>query len=493
MGKMSFVLPPGLSSDLYHELERACLAGGFDNAPVPTKVLLAPRRMTVQRALDESGYLIVPWEVDGVGRFMISSATLIEREEPYTLSLELARGKVHHLRNHLAEWRMLGFAPTTEHERKLSHLNSTFGMAATENSSDAAAASAQSVLRHAMLASDFSLHRYTEHLFFLRHQRNPRLDTTLGCELPALPENPAEIAAAFNAVRLPLTWRDIEPVESRYDWEKADAVLAWADANQMPVSGGPLLDFSQGALPEWLSLWEGDLSNLANFMCDYVETVISRYRGRIRRWLLTTAGNMSSVFSLGEDDMLWLTARLAEAALNIAPDLELVVGVSQPWGEYLACEEHTYTPLVFLDTLLRAGLRLAALDVELVMGVSPRGSYCRDLLDVNRLLDGFAVLSTPLQVTLACPSSASKDPNADPSLSVGAGHWASGFTADFQAEWAGQFAALALCKPYVAGVHWTHLNDAESHRFPHCGLIDSQNRTKPAFARLRQLREAHLR
>src|SRR5262249_31563324 len=145
---------------------------------------------------------------------------------------------------------------------------------------------------------------------------------------------------------------------------------------------------------------------------------VARYRDRVRRWQLASASNLCAVLNLGEDDMLWLTARLAEAALQLAPELELTVGVAQPWGEYLAHEEHTYTPLVFLDTLLRMGLRLAAIAVEIVMGVSPRGSYCRDLLEVCRLLDSYAVLSSPIQVTMALPSSAQPDPLADAGMRV---------------------------------------------------------------------------
>src|SRR5262249_30584236 len=156
--------------------------------------------------------------------------------------------------------------------------------------------------------------------------------------------------------------------------------------------------------------------------------------------------NLCGVLNLDEDEMLWLTARLAEAALQLAPELELVVGVAQPWGDYMAEEEHTYTPLVFLDTLLRAGLRLAAIDLEVVLGVCPRGSYCRDLLELSRLLDSYAVLSSPIQVTLAFPSSTQTDCNGDPDLRVGAGHWSGGYTPETQANWAEKFAALALCK-----------------------------------------------
>jgi hypothetical protein len=188
-----------------------------------------------------------------------------------------------------------------------------------------------------------------------------------------------------------------------------------------------------------------------------------------------------------------LTARLAEAAWQIDPELELVIGVSQPWGEYMARAEHTYSPFVFADTLIRAGLKLAALDVEWVMGVTPRGSYCRDLLEASRVLDMYAMLGCPLQVTLGYPSSTAADSVAEAALSVGAGHWLDGYTLEAQAGWAADFAALAASKPFVRSVFWCHLNDAEAHQFPNCGLLDSSGKAKPALGRLRELREAHLR
>src|SRR5207237_10762920 len=125
----------------------------------------------------------------------------------------------------------------------------------------------------------------------------------------------------------------------------------------------------------------GALPCLASVMCDYVETAVGRYRNRVRRWQLTAASNNAMVLKLGEDDLLWLTARLAEAALNVDHDLELVIGVSQPWGEYMAREEHTYSPFIFADTLIRHGLKLTALDLAWLPGITPRDRYCRDLLD----------------------------------------------------------------------------------------------------------------
>jgi hypothetical protein len=42
-------------------------------------------------------------------------------------------------------------------------------------------------------------------------------------------------------------------------------------------------------------------------------------------------------------------------------------------------------------------------------------------------------------------------------------------------------------------VQWAHLSDAQSHQFPHAGLLDADGRPRPALDRLLRLREEHLR
>src|SRR5262249_11588622 len=161
----------------------------------------------------------------------------------------------------------------------------------------------------------------------------------------------------------------------------------------------------------------------AAFMGKFVEAAVRRYRSRIRRWQLTAASNCASVLALSEDDLLGLTYRLAESARQVDPTLELVIGIAQPGGEYMALADRTHSPVLFADALIRSGLNLAALDIEVIMGVTPRGSYCRDLLEISRLLDLYALLGVPLRVTLGYPSSAQADADADQDLHVEGGHW----------------------------------------------------------------------
>jgi hypothetical protein len=495
MGVMTFQLPTAPPAQSGPDLDRACVAGGYDNMPAPTQVVRNNGELRLLRDVDESGYLMVPWDVAGAGRLMGSSATLIERPAPYQLGVELARGKVNQLRAQAADWRAAGLQIGPDLDTLIRDASLRFGKAVTSPAPADADADALAALELAYRAGNDLARVYVDQMFRARHQRQPKLDTVLGLRLngPVPPAAADAVAAAVNGVALPMTWKAVEPTESQYNWEAVDAQLAWAVAKGLRVTAGPLIDFSPYGLPDWLWLWEGDLPSLASFMCDYVETAVGRFHRHVRRWHLTAASNVAELLKLTEDDLLWLTARLAEAAWAIEPELELVIGVSQPWGEYMARAEHTYSPFVFADTLIRAGLKLAALDVEWAMGITPRGSYCRDLLEASRLLDLYTMLGTPLQVSLAYPSAAGPDSLADPLLSASAGHWRGGFTPAAQADWAAEFTSVAICKPFVKAAFWCHLTDAETHQFPNCGLLDSAAQPKPALDRLRQLRQEHLR
>jgi hypothetical protein len=496
MGTISFLLPDKLPDGLVGELGRACVAGGPDNMPWPTEVRLEPGRLTIRRSVDESGYLVVPWDLDGVGRLMGSSATLMERTSPYQLQVELARGKVNQVRCQLSDWRAGGLQVGDALEQQIHEASMAFGRAVIQQPIEGAGPQAQTALVLGYQAADQLIRAYADQVFQIRHQRQPQLDTLLGCLLgQVIPSGPAAeaLARACNSVTLGFTWGDVQPAENLYNWQPYDALLHWAQEQGFLISGGPLIDFSPSRLPEWLAPHEGDLAAVSRYTGRYVEAVLKRYRSRIRRWQLTHAANWANVLGLSEDELLWLTVRLAEAVKQIDPSLELSVGVAQPWGEYMAVQDRMHSPFIFADTLIRSGLNLASLDVELVMGVTPRGSYARDPLEVSRLLDLYALLGAPLRVTLGYPSAEGVDSGADPGLVVSGGHWRGGYTPEAQAAWAADVTALVMSKPYVQGVQWVHLSDEEPHQFPHAGLVDASGQLKPAWQPLQELRQKHLR
>jgi hypothetical protein len=269
----------------------------------------------------------------------------------------------------------------------------TFGHAVTSGDPAETSNLARSALARAAACADALVRLYCSQVFRIRHHRSERLETALACRLDASAGD--DFAAAFNRAIVPMSWHTIEGEETVYRWEESDRMLAWAEEKQLDVAAGPLIDFSSSQLPAWLWLWERDLPSMATFMCRFVEAAVRRYRTRIRRWNLTAGSNWASLLGLTEEELLGLTYRLGETARSVDASLELVIGIAQPWGEYMVPTERT-SPFVFADHLLRSRLKPDGLNLEVVMGIDGRGSYCRDALDLSRLLDLYALLGTPL-------------------------------------------------------------------------------------------------
>jgi hypothetical protein len=230
---------------------------------------------------------------------------------------------------------------------------------------------------------------------------------------------------------------------------------------------------------------------LQSFVCDFVETAVARYLGRIRIWEISARGNTGGALALTEEHRLTLAAKTLEVARQVDPEGQFLIRVDQPWGEYQARGQHKLSPMQFTDALVRAGVGLTGINLEIGIGYAPRGSHSRDLLDFSRLIDQWSVLGLPLQVTLAFPSSGGADPNVTADLEVESDSWRRPWSEEAQAAWLDLYYPLLMAKPAVTAVFWTHFSDAHPHCFPHAGLLRADETPKPALARIVKLRKAY--
>jgi endo-1,4-beta-xylanase len=93
---------------------------------------------------------------------------------------------------------------------------------------------------------------------------------TLGREFNMLV---AENAMKFDA---------IHPAQNTYNFTDADALVAYAEANNMAVRGHTLVWHNQ--LPGWLTGGNFTRDQVIAIMRDHIMTVVGRYRGRILAW-----------------------------------------------------------------------------------------------------------------------------------------------------------------------------------------------------------------
>jgi len=74
----------------------------------------------------------------------------------------------------------------------------------------------------------------------------------------------------------------VQPERGRFDFARADALVAVADANHMQVNGHVLVWDQQ--LPEWLTQGHFSRDELKAILHDHIRTLVTRYRGRVASW-----------------------------------------------------------------------------------------------------------------------------------------------------------------------------------------------------------------
>ena len=114
-------------------------------------------------------------------------------------------------------------------------------------------------------------------------------------------------------------------------------------------------------------------------------------------------------------------ARTVELVRSLDPDTPALVSFDQPWAEYMRQRESDFPPLHFADALIRAGLGLAGLMLEINVGYSPGGTLPRHPLEFSRLLDAWSLLGLPLWLSLCAPSAYHEDPLAQAQDGAAAG------------------------------------------------------------------------
>ena len=249
---------------------------------------------------------------------LVGTATLAERAAPYVLAVELARGKLNDIRNQLADWLQLGLRSTPPLDQALAerreHLSSPppapiargvrAGCAGVARRRNGGRRSADGRVHVADPPEPPLVHFSPAHPFRLRY-RGSSAEGTWG----------ADWTGCFNMAQLRMSWKDIAPSEGQYRWDALDSLLSWSRRSGLAFEVGPLVEFRYGALPDWLSLWEGDCETISGLLADFVQQAVTRYRGRVPLWHLVHRPASADILGLTEEEQIRITAR----AIQVAP------------------------------------------------------------------------------------------------------------------------------------------------------------------------------
>lgn len=99
-------------------------------------------------------------------------------------------------------------------------------------------------------------------------------------------------------------WDAIHPFATRYYFDDADAIVAFAEANGMAVRGHTLVWHNQN--PSWLKRKTKTRDDAIATLKDHIQTVVGRYKGKIVAWDVVNEAVDDASGGLRESP--WLTA-----------------------------------------------------------------------------------------------------------------------------------------------------------------------------------------
>jgi hypothetical protein len=459
---MQFIVPN--RNRLPHGAVELAYLANLEESPYRTLATWQGDALALDRDESESATLTIPWITGDRPALALSTGTLVERSRPYVLPVELARGTVYRLRMYAFAWQSLGLLLPDGFGQMLHQGLELLARAATSQDEPvAAAALAEQAIDLALVASGALCGAYGEQSIPVRRGAASRAPFLVGVTLDDQPPDPpvAEgVLAACNMLAASFTWRSIEPAENARSWQLSDAQIAWCQAHQVRICGGPLFRIDADALPDWLDFADFDAALVK--VERHLLAVVERYAGRVHLWNCSAGVDTRLGVPLTEEQRLRLTVRAIEIVRAADRNTPIIITLDQPWGEYLRDQRRQLSPIHLADVLVRGDLGLSGFGLRINVGLTRNATLPRDVLEISRQLDRWSVFNLPLLIDLSLPPAASADDRS-------------------QQAWIEQVAPVLLGKPAVQAVFWGRLTDGDGDEFSDRGLFDRQGRAKPAF------------
>lgn len=455
---------------------------GIEGVPFETDVKLQAGRLTLQRQVDSSAKLLIPYWIAGIGYRTITTCSLrpcIDGQS-HNLPLEMARGSCVTTRNQSDIWQRSGLKVSSEFVQHLKLGTEQFIDAAVTNDSVVSLHRSIAAIETLQNAIDLLNHQYALQSIAYRTSNAKPIGTMVGAV--TIPPQPTvgtqwtEYQNTMNCVAIRTSWADIESDAGTFDFQPVDDAFAAAAKASMRIIAGPIIDFRHRLTPHWLYQLENDFDELLRSVNQFVERVVSRYRGKVSLWNAASSLNTPGPLPLSDEQAMRLTVSILQAVRRADPSTAAVISFDQPCGEYLANHRETISPMHFADAIARSGLGLSGLGLEYRMGYRDGATLPRSSLDIGNSIERWATLGMPLLVTILAPGGGGLDARAidpSPQWQPPAGAMGPSIEDDtLQLRVGGSLLRTLLAKPCVHGILWDGWDDSQNHVHSHSGLLD---------------------
>lgn len=438
------------------------------------------------------------WPIRGGSQIMLRTALLQDREEPYLLTMELARGRICDIWRKKDEWGYVYGGPTPEINKKFDDLRLLLAKAQTVKDTPLAASDlAEECLARGLALGEKMALIDARQGIDIRRRKGGLAKVDFGCHWDPFEEKPKgsqRFGDAFNYATVPFIWRAIEPREHEYQWKWHDGWIQWLESRGIGIKGASPVRFTEKDLPDWVWIWENDFETIRDLVFDHIERCVQRYRGRVDHWDAVTGLHVENCMKFSLDRIIEITRVCAHAIKRTDPSAMVVLNLIWPWGEYYATNQRSIWPYHYAEMCQNAGVAFDVVGVEFMYGTHGLGYGMRDMLHISDQLDRFGALGKPVHVT-ACgvPSACDPDPDAEIGgarhTSGAGGIWRKPWDEVVQSDWIDEFCRIAISKPFIAAISWRDFSDHKPHYWPHGGLLRKDMNPKIAYQRLMGVRQ----
>jgi hypothetical protein len=473
----------------------AAIGMGPESVPVQAEINFEGGLLKVRRPDEHAVGVSLLWDMGSHGCFVLETTRLASREKPYILNVELARFRLMKVVQKQEDWNLFDFPKAERFGIKFREAQDLLAqsLGLLHDPVEASKLSDRALLMAIELSEELCAF-HAELLIQRRRGNGAFVKHVVGCRIDTSIQNEKYremLSGNFDYAVVPMSWRQLEPEEHKFDTAAVDEWVELLSKKRMPIIAGPLIQLDETHLPDWMFIWEHDFDSIREMAYEYVQRIVQRYRKAVSMWNVVAGLNSNGAFSLSFEQIIELTRLLVSQVKALLPNTRTLITITQPFGEYHAKPTPSVPPMMYAEMVAQAGINFEAFGVEIEMGVPSAGRFTRDLFQLSCMLDKFSTLGRPLFVTaIGVPGRHSADPDdrsegrLDPSH---AGRWRKNWDPQLQADWMEAVYHLALSKPYIESLAWGNLADIRP-TLPGGGLLDDVLRPKPAFDKLQEMR-----
>lgn len=470
MGVLKFCIPASWA--LEKRQASSLHVVGLDGMAWPCRITREAQTLTVNRNKDESGHLYMAYPFRERGELVVSTGTLPEGAPAYHLSRELARGTLNRLRNQLSNWSEGGMQLdgsvhdlVTEAIHALEHSIFSVDSAAAEVAADKA-------LEHSINAIFAISRAFADQITPIRRSQVNLPKFWFGARLGEWNQSVADrLGEHFEIVEL--------TDASQIDRTVKNAIL------------GPLLDASPNGLRPRL-LEADDFDARRNLLMAEVREQVSHLPESVKLIHAVSGLNGTGHRLLSYPQQLQATIDVLQTLEDSGNRIPTMISFDGPWCERLAWSVGGTHALQIADSLLRRGVSISMLGLEIHLDYSPTGSLPREPLQWIELIDIWSQFGLPLIVLLRAPFAHEPITHAgQPSKDFVVNQPRGGMTDSQRLSLLETVIPMLLARPAVQGILWQQARDGDDLRYPASGLLDDQHQPKAPLKLLESLRKKY--